>query len=132
MSSADHLIRAARRLVPRGRAWAWFACLAIAWGVVIVVVALTVPGRCKNSDPECVFHPPVTLVQYIGPGVLAFVGAPLAISLVLAALLHRKATRGSRRADRAALGLATLSCLICLLGMLVAGIVMLPAAALTV
>jgi hypothetical protein len=110
----------------------WFVCLAVAWGVGIVVVALTVPGRCENSDPECVFHPQVTLVQYIGPGVLVFVGAPLVISLVLAALLHRKATRRSRRADRAALGLATLSCLICLLAMLVEGIVMLPEAALTV
>ena len=110
----------------------WFSGLAVVWGVVIVVVALTVHGRCKNSDPECVFHPPVTLVQYAGPGILGFVGTPLAISVVLAALLHRKATRRSRRADRAALGLATLSCVICLLGMLVEGIVMVPEIALTV
>ena len=132
MSSADRLIRASRRIVPRGSGWIWFICLSVAWGVVIVVVALTVPARCINSDPACVFHPQVTLVQGIGPGILAFVGTPLALSLLLAALLHRKATRRSRRADRAALGVATLSFLICLLAMLVEGIVVLPEAALTV
>lgn len=132
MASADRLIRSARRVVTRGRAWVWWSRLAVAWGVVIVVVALTVHSRCLNSDPDCVYHPHVTLVHYAGPEILGFVGAPLAISLVLAALLYWKATRRSRRADRAALVVAPVNCLICLLGMLIVGIVMVPEVALTI
>ncbi len=67
-----------------------------------------------------------------GPGVLGFVGAPVVISLVLAALLHVKVTRRSHQAARAALCFAVLSCLVCFLGLAVEGIVMLPEAVLTV
>lgn len=120
-----------RRLRARVPAWVWFISLAFACGVAIVVVALTLHNRCEESDPSCVFHS-YTLVQDAGPGVLSFVGAPVVISLVVAALLHMKVTRRSHRADRAAWLFAMLSCLICLVGLVVEGIVMLPEAALII
>ena len=131
MSATDRggsVVRALRSVAPL---WVWFIGLAFAWGVVIVVVAFTVHNRCSESDPDCVFHS-YTLVKDVGPGILGFVGAPALISLVLAPVLHVKTTRGSHGADRAAWVLTVVSCLICLLGLIVEGVVMLPAAALTV
>jgi hypothetical protein len=78
-----------------------------------------------------VFHS-YTLVKDAGPGVLGFVGAPALISLVLVPLLLVKTTRGSHGADRAAWFLTVVSCLVCVVGLIVEGVVMLPAAALTV
>jgi Na+/proline symporter len=109
----------------------WFISLAIGWGAGLVVFACTVHDRCSESDPACVFHS-YTLLQRVGPGILGFAAAPLVISLVLAALLHAKTTRRSHRADRAAWFFAVLSCLICLVGLNIEGIVMLPEAVLTV
>lgn len=131
MSAPDRRISSVRRFRARAPGWVWFISLAVAWGVVIVVVAFTVHDHCKGSDPLCVFHS-YTLVQVGGPGTLGFVGAPVLISLVLAALLHVKVTRRSRRAARAALFFAVLSCLVCFVGLLIEGIVMLPEAVLTV
>ena len=94
----------------------WLIGLAILWGVVITVVALTVHNRCKASDPNCVFHS-YTLVQDVGPGILAFAGAPLVIGVVLAGLLHMKAAHGSNRAERGAWILVVLGCFLCLIGL---------------
>jgi hypothetical protein len=67
----------------------------------------------------------------VGPGVLGFVGAPALISLVVAALLYVKVARRSARAGRAALCLAWLSCAIGVVGLVVAGLLMLLAPVLT-
>jgi uncharacterized membrane protein YedE/YeeE len=120
-----------RRLRGRAPAWVWFISLAIVWGAGIVVYASTVHNRCEASDPDCVFHS-YTLVQDVGPGILGFAGAPLVISLVLAPLLHMKTTRGSHRADRAAWFFVVLGCLVCFVGLVIAGIVMVPWAAFAV
>ena len=96
-----------------------------------MVLALTDHSRCSASDPLCVFHS-YTLVQNLGPGILALAGAPLAISLVLVAVLRSKTTHRGPQAHRAAWVLATFDCFICLGGMLIAGLTMLPPAVLTV
>jgi hypothetical protein len=131
MSAADRGSGLVRTLRSRAPGWVWFISLAFVWGVAIVVFAFTVHNRCEGSDPGCVFHS-YTLVEDAGSGVLGFVGAPAIISLLLVPLLYVKTTRRSHGADRAAWSLAVLSCLICLVGLIVEGIVMLPAAALTV
>ena len=53
MSSADRLIRNARRLGTRDSAWMWLSGLAVVWGVVIVVVALTVHGLETATRSAC-------------------------------------------------------------------------------
>lgn len=131
MSAADFASNFVRSLRNRAPAWVWFISLAIGWGVGLVVFACTVHDRCSESDPACVYHS-YTLLQRVGPGVLGFAAAPLVISLVLVALLRRKTTRRSHRADRAAWFFAVLSCVICLVGLTIEGLVMLPEAALTV
>ncbi len=131
ISAADRgnsLVRALRSVAPL---WVWFISLAFMWGVVIVVFAFTVHNRCSESDPDCVFHS-YTLVKDAGPGILGFVGAPAVISLVVAPLLRLKTARGSNGADRAAWVLTGVSCLVCVVGLIVEGVVMIPAAALTV
>jgi hypothetical protein len=130
MSAADRssLVRALRSVAPL---WVWFISLAFVWGAAIVVFAFTVHNRCSEADPDCVFHS-YTLVKDVGPGILGFVGAPAVISLVLVPLLHMKTARRSHGADRAAWVLTAVSCLICVLGLIVEGVVMLPAAVLTV
>lgn len=120
-----------RRLRARAPAWVWLISLASVCGVVPVILAFTDHDRCILSDPLCVFHT-YTLVQAAGPWILGLVAAPLAMSLLLARVLHSKTTHGGRRADRAALVLMVLDCLICLAGMLVAGLTMLPPAVFTV
>lgn len=122
------LIRRLRTIAP---GWVWLIGLAFVCGVVLVVVACTVHNRCSASDPACVFHS-YTLLHTAGAGILGFVGAPALISLVLAVLLYMKANRGSQRAARAAWFLAALSCLICFVGLVVEGFLVLPEAALTV
>jgi Na+/proline symporter len=119
------------RLFRGPRAWTWFIGLAFAWGVLIVTLAFTVHDQGSPSDPDQVFHS-YTLVQADGAVVLAIVGAPLVISLVLARLLHAKTARRSARADRAASIFAGLSCLCCIAGLLNAGVVMVPEAVLTI
>ncbi|MGI8506308.1 MAG: hypothetical protein ACR2MK_05800 [Solirubrobacteraceae bacterium] len=109
----------------------WFNGAAFALGVLPVVLAYTVHDRGSVADPDCVRHC-YTLVHVAGPGVLGFVGAPAVISLVLPVLLHLKGTRRSHFADRVAWSLATLGCLIGLVGMITAGIAMLPAPVLIV
>lgn len=120
-----------RALRPRGPGWVWLLSLACAWAVLIVVVACTVRRYGSQSDPYQVFDS-YTLVASSGPGILVVVGAPLVICLVLAPVLYVKTVRRGHRADRAAPLLAALSCLICLFGLLNAGLIMLPEAVLTV
>jgi hypothetical protein len=131
MSAADRGGSLVRTLRARAPLWVWFIGLAFASGVGIVVFAFTVHNRCIESDPDCVYHS-YTLVKDAGPGVLGFVGIPAVISLLLVPLLHMKTTRRSHRADRAAWFLTVVTCLVCFVGLIVAGVVMLPAAALTV
>jgi hypothetical protein len=119
---------AARLKASRIPIWWWLTGLAIVWGAGILAFAFTVHNRCEASDPSCVFHS-YTLVQDVGPGILFFAAAPLAISVVLAALLHIKATRGGNWAHRAAWTLVVLGCIVCLVGLVIAGIVMMPWAA---
>ncbi len=128
---ADRDITVAQGFRLRSSGWILLIGLAFAAGLAPVVAACTVHDRCSNSDPACIFHS-YTLVHIFGPDILGFVGAPALISLVLAVLLRMKATRGNVRADRAAWFFAVLSCLICLLGLLVDGLLMLPTAVLTV
>jgi hypothetical protein len=111
--------------------WAWLNGAAFAWGVLPVVLALTVHDRGTAADPDGVFHH-YTLVHDAGPGILGFVGAPAVISLVLLPLLHLKSTRRSHLADRAAWSLAGVSCLISFAGLITIGVAMLPVAVLTV
>ncbi len=112
--------------------WAWLNSAAFLCGLVPVVLALTVHNHGTSADPYCIRHC-YTLVHVAGPAVLAFVGTPAAISLVVFALLHLKAKRHSRFADNASWWIAAFSCLICLLGLLTSvGLEMLPVAALTV
>lgn len=114
----------------RRSAWLWLIALAFACGVAIIVLALTLHDRCASSDPACVFHS-YTLVHRAGPAVLAFVGAPALISAAVAMLLRMKVTRRDVRAGEAAWILGGLSCLICLVGLLVEGFLMLLAGVLT-
>ena len=111
--------------------WVWFNCAAFVLGMLPVVLALTVHDRGTVADPDGVFHR-YTLVHVAGPGVLAFVGAPALISLVLPVFLYLKSTRRSHFADRAAWWLAGLSCLIGVIGLITAGLAMLPVTVLTV
>ena len=103
----------------------------MAWGILPVVLALTVHDRGSTADPDSVFHH-YTLVHVAGPAVLGFVGAPAFISLLLLPLLHLKSTRRSHVADRAAWSLAGLSCLLSFAGLITSGVAMLPVALLTV
>jgi hypothetical protein len=120
----------ARRLqrLPR---WAWFNVAAFAAGMLPVVLATTVQDRGDSADPDCVFHC-YTLVHVAGPWVLGYLGAPAVISLLLLLLLHRKSTRRSHFADRAAWSLATVTCLISLVGLITGGLALLPVAVLIV
>jgi hypothetical protein len=112
-------------------AWKWLIGLAFLWGLVPVALAFTVHDQCISSDPECVFHS-YTAVHASGPWILAYIGAPALISVILAMLLHAKVRRRSLRADHAATWLAVLSCILCLVEALSSGWVMLIEAVLTV
>ena len=125
---ADRDMASLQRL--RSSSWRWLIALAFFCGVGMVVLAGTVRDRCSDSDPACIFHS-YTLVHTAGPGVLAFVGAPALISLVLAGLLRIKVTRRSARAGRAAWIFASLSCVVCFVGVAVEGFLMLLEAVLT-
>ena len=103
----------------------------LAWGLLLVALALTDHNRGSASDPDQVFHH-YTLVHDQGVGILAFVGLPAAISLVLFGLLYRKSTRGGYWVDRLAWTLVVISCLACLVGLVIEGLVVAPAAVLTV
>ncbi len=121
----------AHRFRLRTLGWIWLIGLAFVCGVALVLLACTVHNRCSSSDPVCYFHS-YTLVHTAGPAVLGFVGAPAAISLVLATLLSIKVTRRSIRADNAAWLFAAVSCVICFVGLFVEGWLMLLEAVLTV
>ncbi len=126
----DAISKTARTLCARLPAWKWLIGLAFLWGLVPLVLAFTAHDQCSRSDPECVFHS-YTAVHTSGLWVVAVVGAPALISLVLATLLRAKVSRRSLRADRAATWLAVLSCVICLIGALDSGWVMPVEAVLT-
>lgn len=120
------------RALDRFPRWVWFNGAACALGILPVLLAFTVHNRGSEADPACVRHC-YTLVHTAGPWVLGFVGAPAAISLVLPVLLLLKSTRRSHFADLAAWSLATLSCLISLVGLTTnVNLAMLPVAVLTV
>lgn len=116
----------------RGRdRWVWLNLAAVVWGVVLIVLACTVHDRGSASDPDMIFHS-YTLVQDVGPGILIPVAAPLVISLVLSRVLYLKTTRRSFRAERAAWWVASLGVLVCLPGLVVQGVWVLPAPVLVV
>lgn len=119
--------RPSRRL-PR---WAWFNAAAFAFGLLPIVLALTLHNRGSTADPDCVRRC-YTLVHTAGPGVLVFLGAPALIRLVMPVLLHLKSTRRSHFADRASWSLAILSCFLGFIALLTGGLAMLPTVVLTV
>ena len=119
------------KLRTRPTAWVWLIAGAFVCGVAVIVVACTVHNRCSGSDPACIYHS-YTLLHTAGPAVLAFVGAPAVISLVVANLLRIKIERRSVRAGELAWLLAGLSCLIGVIGLVVEGFLMIAEAALTV
>jgi hypothetical protein len=131
MKILNRTIDLVHRIRTEGSGWIWLIGLAFTCGVAAVVLACTVHDRCIGSDPACLFHS-YTLVHTAGPAILAFVGAPAVISLIIAMLLRIKVSRRSLRADRAAWLLAALSCLISIAGIAVEGLIMLLEAALTV
>ena len=113
------------------RTWVWCNVAALVCGPIPVVLALTRHDHGSVSDPECIRRC-YTLVHVVGGGVLLFVGAPLVIALVVLGLLYLKRTRQSRAADLAAWWLASLSSLVCVLGLFISvGMEMLPVGALT-
>ncbi len=125
MISFVHSLRA------RIPAWEWLIGFAFVWGLVPVVMASTVHDRCSSADPACLYHH-YTLVDTQGAWILAVIGAPALLSLAVAMALHVKVTRRSVRAEHAAWCLAVLSCLMCFVGLLILGFVMLIPGALTV
>ena len=110
----------------RVQRWVWFNLGAIVWSALLVVLACTVHDRGSPNDPAMLFHS-YTLVQDVGPIILVLVAAPLVISLVLARVLYLKSTRRSFRAERAAWWVASLGVLVCLPGLIVQGLWVLPA-----
>lgn len=119
------------RLLRGSDRWVWFNLAALVWSALLIVLACTVHDRGSASDPSMLFHS-YTLVQDVGPVILVLVAAPLVISLVLARVLYLKTTRRSFRAERAAWWVASLSLLVCLPGLIVQGLWVLPAPALIV
>lgn len=111
--------------------WAWCDVLAIAWGVLLIVLAFTDHDRGSSADPNQVFGH-YTLVHDQGVGIIGFVGIPALIALLLLPLLYFKSMRRSHWADRLATGLVVVTCLQCLGALIIEGIVALPAAVLTV
>jgi hypothetical protein len=116
------------RRVPR---WAWFNAAAFVTGLLPVILALTLHNRGSAFDPDCI-RSCYTFVHTAGPGILGYLGAPAVIALMLPILLHLKSTRRSHFADRAALVLAGLSCVLGFVGLLTAGLSVLPVTVLTV
>jgi hypothetical protein len=114
--------------VPR---WVWLDVAAFAWGVLLIVLAFTDHDRGSNADPDGIFHK-YTLFHDVGPAILPFVALPAIVSLVLLGLLHLKSARHSYAADRAAWALVVFTCAVCFVGLIVEGIVVVPAAALIV
>ena len=112
-------------------AWLWCDVFAIAWGVLLIVLAFTDHDRGSTANPNQVFHH-YTLVHDQGVGIIGFVGIPALIALVLVPLLYLKSTRRSHWADHLATGLVVVTCLQCLGALIIEGIVALPAAVLTV
>ncbi len=69
--------------------WVWCDALAIAWGVLLIVLAFTDHDRGSTADPNQVFHH-YTLVYDQGVGIIGFVGIPALIALLLVPLLYLK------------------------------------------
>jgi hypothetical protein len=129
--AAGRIIGFVHRLRTRIPGWKWLIGFAFVWGLVPVVMASTVHNRCSRADPACIFHS-YTLADIAGPWILGVVGAPALLSLVVAMALHMKAIRRSFRAEHAAWCFAVLSGLICLVGLVISGFVVLIPGALTV
>jgi hypothetical protein len=117
------------RLIRSDDRWVWFDLAAFAWSVLLIVLACTVHDRTSSSDPAGIFHR-YTLVHMLGPGILALVAAPAVIALLLAPVLIRKTTRRSFRAGRISWILASISGAFCLAGLIVQGVLVVPACAL--
>jgi len=117
----------ARRL-PR---WAWLNAAAFVAGLLPVVLACTLHNHGTTADPECVRHC-YTLVHFGGVAILAYIGAPALIALVLPVFLYLKSTRRSHVANRTAWTLAVVTCLLGFVGLLTAGLSVLPVVVLTV
>ena len=106
----------------------WFDLAAFVWGVLLVVLACTLHNRTSSADPAGIFHR-YTLVHMTGPGILVLVAAPAVIALVLPPILIAKTTRRSFRAGRISWILATISGVACLAGLIVQGVLAVPACA---
>lgn len=111
--------------------WAWLNAAAFVSGLLPVVLACTLHNHGTTADPECVRHC-YTLVHFGGPVILAYIGAPALICLVLPVPLHLKSTRRSHVANRIGWSLAILTCLLGFVGLLTAGLSVLPVVGLTV
>jgi hypothetical protein len=112
--------------------WVRFNAAACVCGVFPVLLALTVHDHGSSADPYCIRRC-YTLVHVAGTGVLGFVGAPLMIGLAIFALLSFKHGRRRRYVDPATWTLASLSCLVCTVGLATSlWFAMLPVAVLTV
>ena len=111
--------------------WVWLDIGAFAWGLLLIVLAFTDHDRGSSADPEGIFHK-YTLYHDVGPAIMPFVALPAIVSLILLVLLHLKSTRYSTAADRAAWALVVITCLAAFAGLIVEGIVVIPAAVLIV
>ena len=114
------------QLFGRLERWMWLNLAALAWGVLLVVLACAVHDRGSANDPAAIFHS-YTVVESVGPGILVLIAAPVVISLALAPVLYLKTTRRSFRAESAAWWVAALSVAQCLADLIVQGLWVIPA-----
>lgn len=111
--------------------WVWFDLAAFVWGLLLILLAFTDHDRGSTADPEGIFHK-YTLYHDVGPAIVPFVALPAIVSLMLLVLLHLKSTRYSYAADRTAWTLVVIICVASFVGLIVEGIVVVPAAVLIV
>lgn len=111
--------------------WMWLDLGGLLWGLLLILLAFTDHDRGSTADPEGIFHK-YTLYHDVGPAILPFVALPAIISLILLVLLHLKSTRYSYVADRTAWALVVIMCGASFVGLIVEGLVVVPAAVLIV
>jgi quinol-cytochrome oxidoreductase complex cytochrome b subunit len=128
MSTANRDGGTERSPLPR---WLWLDLGAFAWGLLLIVLAFTDHNRGSASDPAGIFHK-YTLYHDVGPAIVPFVALPAIVSLALLPLLYLKSTRSSQAVDRAAWVLVVATCVAAFAGLIVEGIVVVPAAVLIV
>jgi hypothetical protein len=116
--------------VRRGRWALGLTVVAVAWGLALIAGALLVPvydGETTTSA-GAVTTSSATLVGENGAGVLAAVGLPVVLALLVWLALHRKCTRASARAGTVAWWLVGLLLAFCLVSAFTIGVFVLPLA----